>query len=400
MQMKDTEFDQIVRSLMENAEEEVPSRVWASVSTKVSRRNRVVLDWRRMVLPVAAAAAIAAGVFLFHNGTINQTNTNPDLVAAGQSFDSMATEVIPDAAAAEPGETAEAGAAAPSHPRNLIAQILPEETLQAEPSGITEEEIPVERTVQEVGSEKDLRVGETPAEGPSSIEDPFAQMAYEDSHRPSRRGISFKLGGDVSTNASAEGLGYSLLSRRGNRNQSITQLSKESTYAMPVSFGVGVRIPLKDRWSLETGLTYSFLDRTFTGIYKEIQEGVVVNTVNGDIRSSIHYAGIPVTFNYDILRSRKTIFYAYGGGSLEKAFLNRYSIPTTASTIIYTESVSGVQVSAAAGIGVSFLVTDYLGLYINPSLRYYFDCGQPVSIRTQQPFTMNLEMGFRFNLGR
>ena len=57
-----------------------------------------------------------------------------------------------------------------------------------------------------------------------------------------------------------------------------------------------------------------------------------------------------------------------------------------------------VQLSANLGIGVEFLLGDYLGLYVDPSLRYYFDNGQPASIRTAQPLMLGFEMGLRVKL--
>ena len=50
------------------------------------------------------------------------------------------------------------------------------------------------------------------------------------------------------------------------------------------------------------------------------------------------------------------------------------------------------------GIGFEFRLTDYLGLYFDPSVRYYFGKGQPVSIRTRQPLMMNFEVGLRIGL--
>ena len=57
-----------------------------------------------------------------------------------------------------------------------------------------------------------------------------------------------------------------------------------------------------------------------------------------------------------------------------------------------------MQYSVGAGIGVEFMLANHLGLYLDPGFRYYFDNGQPVSIRTQQPFMMNFELGFRFDI--
>ena len=67
-------------------------------------------------------------------------------------------------------------------------------------------------------------------------------------------------------------------------------------------------------------------------------------------------------------------------------------------SIYHKEKAEGVQLSADAGIGVEFMLGKHMGLYIDPSLRYYFYCGQPKSIRTVQPLMFGFEMGFRFRL--
>ena len=62
------DFEKHIRMVMRNAEEEVPPQVWDAVSRKLDRspgRRVVALPWRGFAAAVAAAAAIAAGVFLF-----------------------------------------------------------------------------------------------------------------------------------------------------------------------------------------------------------------------------------------------------------------------------------------------------------------------------------------------
>ena len=66
--------------------------------------------------------------------------------------------------------------------------------------------------------------------------------------------------------------------------------------------------------------------------------------------------------------------------------------------INHREAVKGVQLSANAGIGVEFLLGKHVGIYLDPSLRYYFSCRQPQSIRTAQPLMLGFEAGVRFNL--
>ena len=65
---------------------------------------------------------------------------------------------------------------------------------------------------------------------------------------------------------------------------------------------------------------------------------------------------------------------------------------------MHKEPDKGVQLSANFGFGAEFMLGEHLGLYLDPSLRYYFDCDQPKSIRTEQPLMLGFELGFRFRL--
>ena len=82
---------------------------------------------------------------------------------------------------------------------------------------------------------------------------------------------------------------------------------------------------------------------------------------------------------------------------MEKAIVSHYRIPDASGNIDFREKVPGVQWSAAAGLGIEFHLSPLVGLYVDPSLRYYFPGDQPVSIRTQQPLMMGLEAGLRFD---
>ena len=65
----------------------------------------------------------------------------------------------------------------------------------------------------------------------------------------------------------------------------------------------------------------------------------------------------------------------------------------------YDAQAQGVQWSANVGIGFEYRFLTFMGLYVDPRLTYYFDCGQPYSVRTEQPLQFNLEVGFRFHIG-
>ena len=54
-----------------------------------------------------------------------------------------------------------------------------------------------------------------------------------------------------------------------------------------------------------------------------------------------------------------------------------------------------------AGVGIEFMIMDNVGLYFDPSVRYYFATQkQPRSIRTVQPFRVDVEAGLRMYFGK
>jgi len=84
----------------------------------------------------------------------------------------------------------------------------------------------------------------------------------------------------------------------------------------------------------------------------------------------------------------------YAGGTADFCVSNKYTI----EDIIFRDPVNNPQFSVGAGLGVQFMVSKLIGLYIDPGVRYYFRCDQPKSIRTDQPLMVNFEAGLRFNL--
>lgn len=177
----------------------------------------------------------------------------------------------------------------------------------------------------------------------------------------------------------------------------ISETSTNSTYGLPVSFGAGVKIGLSPRWSVGVGANYTLLARQFYGKYIKVDDnGSIEKATSSDIRNTQHFIGIPVNAYFDIVNQDRINLYAYAGGTVEKCVSDNYNVLSTA--IQHREKTKGVQLSANAGIGVEFMLGKHLGLYIDPSVRYYFDCDQPKSIRTEQPLMFGFEMGLRARL--
>ena len=279
-----------------------------------------------------------------------------------------------------------------------VVQTIPTEVESPEHM-VSEERFPADQetpecTADEHATQQEKVVEKTGQEVTAEWKDEWADI--EETIR--KRNVAFVLSGLTGTNAAQNEAGKNIFKRPdpspGPAVTGVRQTSTNSTYDIPLSFGAGVRVGISPRWSIGAGMNYSMLSRKFYGTYTKVNEaGVIENSTSTDIRNTQHYIGIPVNAYYDILDSRKVNFYAYAGGTVEKCISDRYDILGT--SIVHKEKADGMQWSANLGVGVSFKLGEHLGLYIDPSLRYYFDCDQPHNIRAAQPLMLGFEVGLK-----
>ena len=164
----------------------------------------------------------------------------------------------------------------------------------------------------------------------------------------------------------------------------------DKTYSIPLSFGVTVRKKLNEKVGLETGLVYSYLSTGFTVKGPQYY--------NADLK--LHYLGIPVNLIVNLLDKNRWNIYLSGGGMVEKGL---QSVFTRSSAFLYEinskdkSSISGLQWSVNGGVGLSYKFYKDISLYAEPGFSYYFDCDQPISKRTEDPFIFNLRVGLRYD---
>lgn len=391
----DKEFDLKLRSMLDGVEEEVPQRVWEGVSSRIGRKAAPVAWMRWAGASLAAAAAVALAVVL--SGTFK--GRSDSLVPQ----ESLVAEAQAQSAPAE--ETAEAEELQMDVPQTMSSAttrkaVIREKTksagIEAEPKpAAAEETAPAqqekqENTAQAAGSDRK----ETKTQ---AWDDPFARMAYEDAHaHTSIKVRSVGLGGLLGTNDSAKpgSHGTGMMGASGSSRFDGISEDGESRYGVPASIGIGARIMFSDRWSMSAGVNYSQLTRSFDGAYFNNSDMFV----RGRVKNNVRYIGIPVNVYYNVISNDVFDFYALAGGSVEKCISNSFRLPYEGKDITYKGDHEGLQYSAALGIGVQFNLTDHVGLYIDPSARYWMGKNQPKSIRTQQPFMFNIELGLRFEL--
>lgn len=385
------EFDQQVRSILENGQEEVPAGVWEGVSAGLDKaaRTKVVSLWfRRAGLGVAAAAAVVAGFIFIDAGqpTDIVPPASDDMIAVVSESEIKETDIMTETARLS-GMVAEAVTVVPSS--------QPETEPQAE---TMTDAIPEQETVQETVVHKETTSGKAVTkEDQNHVTDTWIEEK-----EPKKRNIktSLILSGIAGTNSpSSASKSNPFRSPALDRAPSTTiqQTGTETYYGIPVSVGLGAKINLTKRWAVSAGINYTYLTSKFDGNYINVSDDVIVSVLPARIRNMQHYIGIPVSVYYDIIEHNFINFYAHAGGAIEKCISNKYEVQTD-PIIYHTQAAEGVQFSANVGIGVEFMLGKHVGIYLDPSLRYYFRNNQPKSIRTAQPLMLGFEAGFRFNL--
>ena len=402
------ENDLLMRSILEGGQEEVPGHVWDAVSQRLDeaeslkKRRTVALWWRRAGVAVAAAAAVVAAIVM-----VNPDKDAVDIVPASVHGDMIAV-VEPETPAIEETVVSQTSGA------ELLAYV-PELPIKKSDEDIVEEnevtdfitedqaEVIADVTVEEVIDNKSDIDETVKAEDRAYVsnEYPSYQTDWEEDVPARKVKTAFVISGLTGASKTNSNTGSGPLKAPSviltPTETGIREKENQNQYGIPISVGAGVRFEFSPRWSLGVGLNYTSLSRRLQGTYTHVNEsGSIDDLITSEIKNTQHYIGLPIHAYFTILDSKQINFYTYAGGTVEKCLSNKYHVLT--GDIMHKEAVSGVQLSAAVGLGAEFMLTQHAGLYIDPSLRYYFDCDQPKSIRTAQPLTLGLEIGLRFKL--
>ena len=401
------DFDLQVRSIMEEAQEPAPAGAWEAISARLdamaaataasaasasgsaaaassaaaARGARRVWYWAGAAL--AMAAAVALGVFF--TGT-SENNSNLIDINDGSAL---------------VAEVAQPTSGMQNAPIRIQSAQKPASGMQNTPVLHTETAAPVVQSAE--SSDENASVAEpatepaaeaTPAIEPAPEKpaaDPFALMAYEDSRKSSRRtGFSLSVSGGASSNNAGSGK-LSMGAPGGYLQTGLTETSK-SSFGIPVVVGLGARLHLSETLSIGTGLDYSLLSRTFEGRYTE----GLLSVKTGDFNHTLQYIGIPVDLFVKLLEKKDISLYSTAGVEAEYAISNKYHLLGTDTVI--GDKVNGLQWSIGGGFGLEFNPGQRVGIFAEPTFKYYFDCGQPKNIRTDKPFQMILRVGVRFKL--
>ena len=163
----------------------------------------------------------------------------------------------------------------------------------------------------------------------------------------------------------------------------------------PVHFGLSLHYDFSERWSIESGLSYTQLTSDLTAH---------TETYARHTRQTLSYVGIPVSLNYRLWQHRRFSLYASGGVLAEKMVRGRARVKTmihNKTEDVRTEKVNlqRLQWSVNGAIGAEYRPIKNMGIYAEPTVGYYFSNGTSVpTVYQENPLHLTLNIGLRFHL--
>lgn len=401
--MEDNRFDLEIRSMLENAREDVPEGLWQGIESRLPApaKARPAAIWWKIASATGAVAAAVALTVLFSTRPVVQ---NPVDIIPSQ--DSGLSQLMETPLAPETGNLKSLsigqvlGESFPENDGKTFTETSGECVVEENAAAGTAGESIVEEEETAVADETAVREENTAENWIRKYESAdFDERGEElQRSRKEKRGVVLSAYADALSNSNtAKASDINMLKRPAVPQATTIEETGESRYAIPVAAGIGLRFDVSKRFSIGTGVSWSYLTRSFSGQFNELDaEGAIISqTGYTNIRNSQHYIGIPLNLYVDIIRKDFIDFYAYASGSANYCLSNRYQMDKSKS---YSPEGSNWQFSAGIGMGVEFIAAKKVGFYIDPSLNYWFTAGEVSNIRTRQPLMLGLELGIRLHI--
>ncbi len=177
-----------------------------------------------------------------------------------------------------------------------------------------------------------------------------------------------------------------------NQNKEVEARVRHKT---PVSFGLSMYYNLGKRWGIGTGVNY-------TKLSSEIHSGSDDNFIKTD--QSVHYIGVPVQVNYNVVKKGRLTGYVTAGALAEKAVSGKQKTQYVVNNEVkeeFTEKVDvkPLQFSVNSAVGVQFKIINNIGVYAEPGVAYHFkNDSQLNTIYKEKPFNFNVKFGIRVQI--
>ena len=161
----------------------------------------------------------------------------------------------------------------------------------------------------------------------------------------------------------------------------------------PIKVGISVKYDIDNRWSISSGLTYSYLRSSF-----DYSEGKAF----GSGVQKLHYVGLPLAVDYNIISAKKLKVYLSAGGEVQKLVCGkatRDGVNIAEADVNHDIKEGGMQWSLNAAIGAEYNFVDNVGIYIEPGVSHYIDNHSKVdNYYKYKPTNFSLNVGLRLSI--
>lgn len=412
--MGNIEFDKRVRELMEGHQEMPDSNSWDFIARELDRRKRGRILFMRRSLTAAVAVAASLTLLLILDG--------PDDITAPQLKHQIAvSEIIeePEEKTTEPQSEhtqiqkgiqpqSKVSDNKPAEKISVIEvpiiespekEVTPEQNAKSEVSVTLKEDVKGQEKISVQDTDK--KSPETKRAGTQTVEEYlFKQRSNEERLKKGSKAL-IAMGTNISPSMASNSVTLRSVSQSGGLydiSNVVSTIQKadvpqdvisNTKFLMPVSIGVQVQFPVSRVLSVGTGLNYTLLFSNYDDISREETR---------QTHQTLHYIGIPVNMYINLFNNENLRLYLNSGFTVEKGLYAYYKIFENGVKRWSGNSIEGLQWSLNAGLGAEFYVNRNTGLYFDPSVAYFFDNNQPLSIRSAQPLQFKFELGFRFHL--
>ena len=404
---KETWTDKL-RQKMQSHEETPPPGLWDDLSTSLrnstTKPARIYL-FRRWAAAAAVAALFAGGGLYWwqqQGDTTGQQPARPTMTAQSQHAEEVAPAgVKPDTEGILPDETLLAQNAAPQRAKGHRTAGM---SAPASLGNLTETDImapdAAPSTPVAAPQQAETAVAAKQAESAVAAKQAESAVAAPSSTLDEEQMLLAQLSAD-DEKAVSQATGLQLFASNGfygsdlfgpasapHIYRSAPQVRKESHHEQPLSFGLTFSFPVSSRLGLATGAVYTRQRSDFTYISKTSQTKE---------KQTLHYVGVPLTVMGSLWSSQRFHTYAQAGAQADF----NVSASTEVNGVSRSSDKDGVQFSALLGLGAQYDLLPFMGIYVEPSARYYFDNQSDVSTSFKEhPFKFNLQMGLRFLLNK
>lgn len=407
--MSNKEFDKKVRELMEVHSEVPPIGSWDLIeSALLQKKSAKMLYFRRALYTTVAVAASLVLLLVLNRSQVDSTDSIK-VVEQNGAIANLANETpvqekpvqenylhekpLQEASNNKHTHAGQALNASTKEKVLIDVQELLEELVMVEEPVLANQQI--EQAAKETEVEKSI--------APAQSKSQFAYPPIEDYKRISRKKNTPLVA--LATNLTPSSGSNSVLLMAMSQaqgglaaNDVVSTVQKayvpqevisNTKFIMPVSIGVQFQMPISKLLSVGLGVNYTMLFSNYDALSRQETR---------QTQQTLHYIGVPLNLYTTFMQKDNIRLYAMGGVTLEKGLYAFYRVSENGIRRSSGESIEGMQLSVTGGLGVELAVSNSTGLYFDPSIAYYFDNNQPVSIRTAQPLQFKFELGFRFHL--